>query len=295
MHRRFLVRKCSAVGIILLFVGTCVIPTTSKPIIPTEDLSSSPGVFFGLQSHINVSWYKNHKHNVPFGGAVSFPLNITYWLSQGIFGRFLRLFIKGRQATVHLQLKEHPSWCTAIFSQGTSFFIISDTPQTKYVYLTVALDSYAPPGYFKINIGASVHSIKGPYGMITFVQPVSYSRSLKLYAGYDLRISVLPDSDSMNVTPGNISELGINITNLGDSRTLVKAEITDQPSGDWQMGITPEIIVDINMTNKAYLTVRPPSNFTGTENITITFTPYRADNLTQQGDPVNITIVVRSI
>ncbi len=46
------------------------------------------------------------------------------------------------------------------------------------------------------------------------------------------------------------------------------------------------------MTTIAYLVVRPPSNFSGTESITITFTPRAADNPTQYGEPVSITIVV---
>lgn len=287
-------RKYLAIGIILLFLGTCIVPAIAKPLPLPSNTVSHPRNLFGLQSHINVSWNENDTSDpiAPLYELRVIPLNITYWLSHGIFGRFLLFLMNGRAAFVDLKISEKPSWCTATLSQNHMMFIISDAPQTKENMLSLQLDKTAPFTPFQILIEASVHPLKGPLGIMKLVQQVSYSRSLELRVGYYLAISVNPDSDIINATPGNSSILAINITNLGNARTIVYADIVDSPLGDWITLITAQIVLDINMTNIAYLLVKPPSNFSGTETITIRFTPYAADDQTQYGKPVYITIVV---
>jgi hypothetical protein len=293
MDKKPLIVKCLAIGIILLFVGTCIIPAIANPLPLPSNTVSHPRI--GLQSHINITWNENDTSELiaPLNELRVIPLNITYWLSQGIFGRFLLFLMNGRVVSVDLKISEKPSWCTAVLSQSSMTFIISDAPQTnENMLLSVLLDKTAPFTPFQILIEASVHPLKGPLGIMKLVQQVSYSRALELRVGYYLAISVNPDSDIINATPGNTSILAINITNLGNVRTIVHADIVDSPTDGWNITITEQIVLDINMTNIAYLVVRPPSNFSGTESITITYTPRAADNPTQYGEPVSITIVV---
>jgi hypothetical protein len=288
-------RKWLAIGIILLFIGTSIIPAIAKPLPIPSNTVSHPRNLFGLQSHINVSWNENDTSEpiIPLTETRVIPLNITYWLTQGIFGRFLLRFMNGRAVSVDLKICEKPSWCTAMLEQNYMTFISSDVPQTKENMLYVHLNKTAPRWPpFQILIEASVHSLKGPLGIMTLVQHISYSHALKLQVGFYLDIVVNPDSDIINATPGNTSILAINITNLGNARTVVHADIVDSPTDGWNIVITEQIMLDINMTNIAYLVVRPPSNFSGTETITITFTPYAADDQTHHGEPVPITIVV---
>ncbi len=216
-------RKWLSVGIILLFVGTCIIPAIAKPLpLPSNTVSHARNLF-GLQSNINLSWNENDTSELiaPLNELRVIPLNITYWLSQGIFGRFLLFLMNGRAVSVDLKISEKPSWCTATLSQNYMTFIISDAPQTNENMLFVQLDKTAPfltP--FQILIEASVHSLKGPLGIMKLIQQVSYSRALELRVGYYLAISVNPDSDIINATPGNTSILAINITNRGNARTV---------------------------------------------------------------------------
>jgi hypothetical protein len=46
------------------------------------------------------------------------------------------------------------------------------------------------------------------------------------------------------------------------------------------------------MSEETGLSVVPPGDFHGTESITISFTPYKADDYSQHGDPVYVTIVI---
>jgi uncharacterized membrane protein len=96
----------------------------------------------------------------------------------------------------------------------------------------------------------------------------------------------------MNVTPGNTSHLHISITNTGNAKTAVYTELVDFPSGDWLISLPSQVILEVNESCDICLSVVPPSDFSGTESITITFTPYKADDHTHHGEPVLITIVV---
>jgi len=51
--------KGLAVGIILLFVGTSILPATAKPILSTANTVPHPGSFFGLNSNIEIFWDAN--------------------------------------------------------------------------------------------------------------------------------------------------------------------------------------------------------------------------------------------
>jgi hypothetical protein len=56
--------------------------------------------------------------------------------------------------------------------------------------------------------------------------------------------------------------------------------------------MTDQIMLDVNMTSVAYLFVVPPVNFNGTDTIILSFTPYKADDYSQHGEPVYILITV---
>ena len=66
-----LIRKGLAVGIILLFVGTCIIPAIAKPIPITANTVPHPGNFFGLNSNVEISWDANQTEEpiIPRGSA----------------------------------------------------------------------------------------------------------------------------------------------------------------------------------------------------------------------------------
>ena len=47
-------------------------------------------------------------------------------------------------------------------------------------------------------------------------------------------------------------------------------------------------MLEVNMTGVAYLFVVPPDNFSGTDTIILSFTPYKADDQSQHGEPVYV-------
>jgi hypothetical protein len=196
-----------------------------------------------------------------------------------------------QNVTVTLEIGDSSSWCTAVLSESQLQFPVSGTKSSQTISLAVAVDEHAPAyGISTITLHASVETIRGPFGLLPFVNGVSQIASMNFLPGYLPHIIVEPASDHMNVTPGNTSFLPIIVTNHGNARTIVFVDIVDFPSGDWLISIPSEVALEVNTSNMICLSVVPPMNFQGTDTITISFIPVKSDDYTQQGDPVNITI-----
>jgi hypothetical protein len=300
------------VALILLLIGTSVIPITAQDIGKSvlhpsnvsgqkTDMSCSKHLYdgFGLGSVIRLSWNSNETQEPlkPGGAPRSINLTVTYdtLLSYPFIGKIILLYCiyTHQYVTVTLEVGDIPSWCNASLSNSQMRFPITGDESSQLTTLTVAVDEHAPA--YKIctvPIHASVDTLRGPFGFLPFVNGYDQAASMNFIPGYLPRIIVTPASDVMNATPGNTSHLPITITNAGNARTLVRIEIVDRPSGDWLISIPSQVVLEINMSCESILSVVPPGDFNGTDTITMSFTPYKADDYTQHGDPVYITIVI---
>ena len=300
------------VALILLLIGTSVIPITAQDIgisvlQPSNvsgqktDMSCSKHLHdgFGLGSVIRLCWNSNETQEPlqPGGAPRSINLTVTYdtLLSYPFVGKIILLYCiyTHQYVTVTLEVGDIPSWCTTSLSNSQMRFPITGDESSQLTTLTVAVDEHAPA--YKIctvPIHASVDTLQGPFGFLPFVNGYDQAASMNFIPGYLPCIIVTPASDVMNATAGNTSHLPITITNAGNARTLVRIEIVDRPSGDWLISIPSQVVLEINMNCESILSVVPPGDFNGTDTITMSFTPYKADDYTQHGDPVYITIVI---
>jgi hypothetical protein len=304
-------RKCLAVGLILLLIGTSVIPITAqdikKSILQTSSAFTQKTIMshsvvprggFGLQSVIHISrGNETQKPLVPGGEPRIINLTVTYGtvLRTPFSGKIVLLYciLRHQYMTVNLEVGDTPSWCTASLSNSQLQFPITDTMSSQTTILAVAVNEYAPAyQLFGVYINASVDTLRGPFDLLPFVSGYWLTSIMNFVPGYFPRIIVTPASDYINATPGNTSHLPINITNRGNDRTVVYIDIVDFPSGHWLISIPSQVVLDVNMNSEIILSIVPPNNFHGTDTITMTFTPCKADDYTQHGEPVNITIVV---
>jgi len=304
-------RKCLVIGIILLFVGTGISPSLAqnieKPSLTTSGNSAQrtnishyiePGGGFGLQSVIYISWGNGtQKPLVPGGEPRIINFTVTYItvLITPFFGKIILLYclLTHQYVTVNLEVGDIPSWCTASLSNSQLRFPITDDLISQVTTLAVAVDENAPAYQLgSVPIKASVDTLRGPFGFLPFVNGYEQTSIMNFIPGYRPSIIVTPASDYMNATPGNTSHLPINITNTGNARSGVSIEIVDFPSGDWLISIPSQVILEVNMSCEIILSVVPPSDFNGTESIPISFTPFKADDYSQHGEPVYITILV---
>jgi hypothetical protein len=282
-----------AVGIILLFAGTGIV--SAQKTTSTHETLLGDG--FGLQSYITVSWSGNQTQEPldPLGAPRLITINVAYNVIKSLFGRIILSYYVLTKQTINISIEiiDKPDYCTATLSQSSLRFPISEIPLVQQTNLTVAINDHAPAYEpFFISMKASVDTVFGPFSFLPFIHGFEQIFSLGVVPGYLPRIVVTPASDYINVTPGNTSHLLINITNTGNAKTIVMTNIVDWPSGDWLISIPSVVVLDVNTSDDICLSVVPPNDFNETEILTITFTPYKADDYTQHGEPAYITIIV---
>lgn len=303
-------RKYIAVGIILLFVGASLTPAIAQrresPSLPTtlsaqktdRSLSILPREGFALDSVIQLSWNASETEEPlePGGAPRSINITVTYrTLVSTFIGDFILFYCRltQRYITVSLGIGEIPSWCTTSLSNHELRYLITGNESSQLITLTVAVDEHAPAyGLCTVPLQASVDTLHGPFGFLPFVNEYNLTSILYFRPGYFAHIVVIPENDSMAVIPNESSYLRIFITNAGNARTVVSGSIVRTPPGDWITMMTDQIVLDENMTSVAYLFVVPPVNFNGTDTIILSFTPYKADDQSQHGEPVYILITV---
>jgi len=292
-------RKRMTVELILLLIAAITVQGLGTSVVHTSEISSStiPRGGFGLDSVIYISWDAsgNEEPLEPGGAPRSVNLTVSYStvLVSPCIGRIILLYciVTHQYVTVSLEIGNIPSWSTASLSDTELRFPISSTESSQIISVTVTVDEQAPAyGLCSIPILASVGTVRGPFGVLSFVNECSQTATMNFLPGYHPHIIVEPASDYLNVTPGNTSYLPITITNLGNGRTVVFVNIVGFPSGDWLISIPHQIVFEVNMSQEITLAVVPPSDFNGTDTIGISFTPHNADDYSQHGEPVNITI-----
>jgi hypothetical protein len=289
------IEQTLAVGIILLFVGTCIIPSTAqdtnKPSLPT--LNS----FFGLHSKINVSWDANQTSEpLVIDYTRSIPINVTYNCIKGTFGQLILFyyFLTGQSINISLEVEDVPSWCTAYLSNSWLRFPITDTSTTRLTFLVITVDFSAPAFEpFPVKIKASINDMFGPFGFLTLIQGCEVSGNPIFEAGYRPCIVVTPENTSLETSPGTTVIDPITVTNLGNGITRIKVDLTEVPQ-NWIVSIDPpQMELIVNDSGIMNLSITPPIDFYGNETINLSFTPelypFRPGC---EGPPTNVTISV---
>jgi hypothetical protein len=289
--------------VVLFLCAICVTPINAQEIInrmepsSLSDMTILPRGCFWLESSLSISWNSIDEPLEPGGAAriVNITLDYHAFSYYPLIGKILLFYcnVSHQNVSVALQLGEIPSYCNASLSDSMIQYPVTEEISSRTISLSVAVNEYAPAyGLCQIPIHVNVETLHGPFGLRPLVNGCNNTAILHVQPGYLPHIIVEPDSYFLNVTPGVISSMAINITNHGNARTTVLGNIIDMPGDGWNVLITDQVTLDVNMTGIAYLVVKPPIDFTGSDTITISFTPHKSDDYSQQGEPVNITITV---
>ena len=182
-----MIRKCLAVGIILLFAGTGI-GSAQKT---TTSHETFLGDGFGLQSNIIVSWSANQTQEPldPLGVPQLITIDVAYNVYKGLFGRIILAYYVLTKQIINLSIEiiDKPDYCTATFSQSSLQFPISETSLVQQTNLTVAVNDQAPAYKpFFISMKASVDSVFGPFSVLPFIHGFEQTFSLGFVPGTSL-------------------------------------------------------------------------------------------------------------
>jgi hypothetical protein len=297
MQMNLHVRKCLAVGIILLFVGTGIIPSAAKPIPVTANTVSHPRNFFGLNSNIEISWGANEteKPIIPRGEIRSVVLNIKFWVTWGLFGHLINDLLSGQPVIMKVLIVDKPEWCTAIISQETLTFPIPRNENTYYMEYTtfsVQVADDAPAfKLFPVAIQATMEPLYGPFGLFTVMQGTTQVVNVTFTVGY--KPLIMPQFPQGNIikTPALVQvEFPIGIKNLGNGKTIVQNEVVNYPNG-WMVTLPAQLVLEVGEYKEMSLSIIAPSSFSGEKTITVSFTPHSFDNYSLIGETIYETIL----
>jgi hypothetical protein len=284
MTKKFKAAKASIVtGLVLVSVLVTVLPTTSA------------GLIFNLQSSLNVTWgNETQEPIVPRGELRTLTLVITHTVSRGALGEGVLVTLTGALIKIDVSIIETPSWCTATISQGTlSVTVQPNAISTVETILSIQVANDAPAyglGYVKVKATAEKTGI---------IEGYEDDFTLSFIPAYKALISPsLPETNSKEIGPMDTAVFAIDITNLGNARTVVLLNVVNVPK-DWVAVITSQLILEEAAGSKAtaYLVIKPPKSFGyhyDEQTIQISMQPVKADDYSKKGEITYETFLVQS-
>ncbi len=304
-------RKCLTVGLILLLIGTSIIPITAQDfekslaqtsnaltqkIIMNQSLSLGGG--FGLQSVIYISWGNEIEEPlVPYGEIRNVTLNVTYYTilcNAFISPIILRYCILTHKFVfVELDTVDTPSWCIAGLNKSVLRFPITGYKSSQTVSLYIQVDNNAPAyELFPVTINVSVDTMLGPFSILPLINGFYNDFMIPFYAAYNPLISVTPEYSIIETTPGTTFIDSIIIENLGNGKTIVYNNVDNCCPSGWDVIISVNTVLEVNESKIANLSIKTPIDFYGFETLLLSFTPHYYDNWFFEGSPTYLTINV---
>ncbi len=288
MDRPLLIRKCLAIGIILIFLEVNVYPCMAKPMVNHGGSIPLQGLFFGLQTNINISWDENlTKEPIDLGSSrPKIPLNVSFWVTWGLLGRLINIFYSYRKLTVNFQVhgSEWSHYSSLLFDQLPVYVPPKENIQQITInQLTIDLD-YFTPAYVKvpIEITAHIEGVIGPYGYRFLLRETYYTRTIYVMAQYHGGLAFnYPDGQQFQTPPLTPVTVPIKITNYGNAKTLVENEVYSPPG--WNISLPSQVILDYDEEKEINITIMAPSDFSGYDTIEFGFVPHYYYNYSMMG------------
>ena len=284
-------KKLITISIVLIFILITFLPTVSATNKSTDDSQNLR--IFGLGTYINLEYDEEDVTDPikPLEKARAVNLNIKY--KTVLSGRLLsRLFFrlhKGRPVDIKLEVVDSPHWCNATLSENTLKTMVSDEEQSLSSVLTLVVSEDAP-AYFKdyVRVNVSTNDIKGIFGF-TRITGIKKQYEIPIKPDYlPILDIIVPLGDEIEISPYNETKIPINITNLGNGRTKVIAEIANA-SENWNVSIS-DVIIDVGETEQTFLVVIADHKF-DIESVKLKFTPAFAENESITGEAGHLILL----
>lgn len=274
-------KKLIAISIVVVFLLVAFFPTVSsnKSNDDSQNLS-----FFGLGSDIDLE-YDEEDVKDPIKPLVKteVTLNIKYKIVSS--GRLLSKLIfrlhEGKEVDIKLEIAYKPDLCVVTLNPETLSATVSDEELNLSSVLSIEFNEDAPAYYDDhVKINVSTGDIKGLFGL-TRITGFEEQYEIPIKPGYLPIIDIeYPLGDEIEISPYNETKIPINITNLGNGRTKVIAEV-ENCSENWNVSIS-DVTIDVGETEQASLVVIADHKF-DVESVKFKFTPAFAENLLDTG------------
>jgi hypothetical protein len=269
-----MIKKTLSILLLTLLFFNLLIPSTITAKAEEEIRSTAP-----MASYLTIHWTNDSEPIIPIDERIYYHIKIDYYVTMGRLGVLLLPFFVGRQVDIKLDIIDLSPGCSANIAIRKLITLVQPygTTTSQIAEISVELDKDAPAdesGYVKIK--ATIPPIKGPFGLITFIDGLTQNFSIEFKPEYyGLIHAEFPQGDSIEISPYTETIIPINVTNLGNGRTRVRLLImNDLESFDIT---TEEIIIDVDKNETAELVLFADHKF-DEEEIEIFITPSSAEN-----------------
>jgi len=257
----------------------------------TEEIKQTSG----LASYLKINWTTESEPIIPIDDLRYYSIKIDYSVTLGPLGRLFIPFFVGRQVDIKVDIIDSNPWCTANIAIGTltTQVKVQGSTNSQNAQISIELDKEAPA------YGSGFVKIRAKVPKVGMIAGYEQDFTLKFKPAYlPLITAEYESTNTKTIGPMDTTVFPIRISNLGNARTKVVLSVSSAPS-DWLVVVTDEIIIDVDGTAKAYLTVRPPKGMGYHDDdagIRVSLTPYRADNPKPEdkGVPTYLTAIVES-
>lgn len=268
------VKSTLVIGLVLISTCTVFIPTTSA------------GLLLNLESVVDVRWEgsETQKAIEVDESYTSLNLEIDYIVTRGYFGKRIIESYSNRIAYVKLDIVDSSYWVSASLPTDTIPMQITEETQPTG-QATISLKAYedAPAneqGFIILRVSVkSIGLIKG----------FDRTYTINLFSSYKPIIQCdLLDGAFYTISPFRGYEIPIEITNLGNAKTIVSFEL-ENTTDSFDISVS-DVIVDFpDGSETAILTVTADNNFND-ETIILKLIPSMATNPEEKGEPILLNL-----
>jgi hypothetical protein len=221
-----------------------------------------------MASVVEIEWTNIETSTLPIKpgqGYREYDFNLKYSIVKepALRNLLYPLLLKGKKIDIKFTIEDKPDWCEVMLFTDTITTEISEEIQVHSSKIIVSVNNNAPiyeRGMVKINI--SIPAVKGPFGLITFIDSFTQSFSVDVTAGYQgLLTAEYIQGNYIEISPNKAKTIPIEITNKGNGQTTVFVELRGPISKSLNINYPEEIELDIDETKSLELIVTANNDF----------------------------------
>jgi hypothetical protein len=276
-----------ALFLLVLFIpsgSACLFKLTPNLII-SYDTSQTQEVITPLEDTFNIDIFVYYQVTGPATRFGSIPENMD--LTTDVY---IDLEIDNATLPDFVSASITPNLISADISQEL-------TRAKQQVILFVKVDENAPAFLdFSIKIKATARETSSRFGLVT-IDSITTSAEVFMQPNFVPSISVSePEGNQFNISSNNQAKIPINVTNLGNGRTLIDFELLNEPKY-WTLNIQESVILEVGEETTVYLHVKPDDKPNQRHVIQLRITPsyYRDKSLSGDSYTLNFTVTSKGI
>ncbi len=265
-----------------------MMPSLAKPETVPSSFIKPQNIFFGVQTNISISWDKNLTDEpFEYPSSRQVPLNVTFWVTWGLFGRLINLFYLYHNLYADFRVINSPwSDSSITFNQLPLYLPPKQNIQQLCLnQLTIGLN-WDTPAYelVPITVETEIEPILGPSGSLVLIRGITNRTTIYAMVQYRSGLSFdFPEGQSFVTPPLVQVEVPIRLDNYGNGKTLVENQVYEKPPG-WNVSLPSQFVLEQGEETDFLVTLIAPSNFSGYENILLKFTPHYYYNYSDVGN-----------